>query len=64
MVKLGRAILKGFWWLGSLLELIAVLGGAFLPPSTGPSDASAERKRRREYEEWHKKHGSKWGKKS
>ncbi|WP_158094326.1 hypothetical protein [Erythrobacter donghaensis] len=62
-MKLGRAILKGFWWLGSLLELIGILGGAVTPPSTGTFDKDAERKRRRTYEEWHKKHGSKWDKK-
>lgn len=63
-MKLGHAVLTGFRWLGSLLELISALGGAYVPLSTGPSDADAERKRRREYAEWQKKHGSKWGKKS
>jgi hypothetical protein len=62
VVKLGRALLKGFWWLGSLLQLIGALGGAYVPPATGPADAEAERKRRRDYAEWQKKHGSKWDK--
>jgi hypothetical protein len=61
---MGRALLKGFWWLGTLFELIGALAGAVIYPSSGPSDRDAERKRRQTYEEWRKKHGSKWDKKS
>ena len=46
-------------WLGSLIELLAILGGAGPLPSKDDSASERERKRRREYEEWQQKHGSK-----
>lgn len=50
-------------WLSLLVELLLVLGNN-MPPGSTSSDVASERKRRREYEDWHKKHGSKWDKKS
>jgi hypothetical protein len=48
-------------WLAELVNLLALLGGAG-PTGLDSSDASTERKRRRTFEEWQKKHGSKWDK--
>lgn len=49
-------------WLAELVNFLAILGGAG-PTGLDSSDASTERKRRRTFEEWQKKHGSKLDKK-
>ncbi len=49
-------------WFRLILELLLALAGNNVSDSSSTGDVS-ERKRRREYEEWHKKYGSKWDRK-
>jgi hypothetical protein len=48
--------------IGAIVEAIAdlLVGFGIAPRSTRPTD---DRKRRRDYEAWREKHGSKWDKK-
>ncbi|WP_164844043.1 hypothetical protein [Croceicoccus ponticola] len=50
-------------WLGELLSLLASLTGLVSPEYKSTSDQAIERKRKRAYEAWKAKHGSKWNEK-
>ena len=51
-------------WFRTVVELLVVLSGNGIAGSGATVNEARERKRRRDYEAWHKKHGSKWDKKS
>ena len=50
-------------WIGELLAFLAALSGGAVPIFRDESDKAREERRQRDYEAWHKKHGSKWDKK-
>ena len=49
-------------WLGDLLSFLASLTGLVGPVFGSTSDGASERKRKRDYEAFQAKHGSKWDK--
>ena len=51
-------------WFRPLVELIVMLSGNTVTDSSFSVNEARERKRKREYEAWQKKHGSKGDKKS
>lgn len=50
-------------WFRPLVELLVVLSGNHVAGSGSDVNEARERKRRRDYEAWHKKHGYKMDKK-
>lgn len=50
-------------WFKTLVELLVGLSGNHVAGSGSDVNEARERKRRRDYEAWHKKHGSKMDKK-